>query len=59
MDIIASDKNENGECDDLTRLNLACHSIITIIESLTDNDEIGIISFNHLAHTNLKMTKNE
>ena len=57
MDIIASDKNENGECDDLTRLNLACHSIITIIESLTDNDEIGIISFNHLAHTNLKMTK--
>ena len=57
MDIIASDKNENGECDDLTRLNLACHSIITIIESLTDNDEIGIISFNHMAHTNLKMTK--
>ena len=57
MDIIASGKNENGECDDLTRLNLACHSIKTIIESLTDNDEIGIISFNHLAYTNLKMTK--
>jgi hypothetical protein len=56
MDNIASDKNENGECDDLTRLNLACHSITTIIESLTDNDEIGIVSFNHLATTNLKMT---
>ena len=57
MDIIASDKNENGECDDLTRLKLACHSIITIIESLNENDEIGIISFNHLAYVNLKMTK--
>ena len=57
MDTIASDKNENGECDDLTRLNLACHSITTIIESLTENDEIGIITFNQLAYTNLKMTK--
>jgi hypothetical protein len=57
MNIIASGTNENGECDDLSRLNLACHSILTIIESLTENDEIGIISFNHLANTELGMTK--
>jgi hypothetical protein len=57
MDIIASQKNSNGECDDLSRLNLACHSITTIIESLSDNDEIGIISFNHIANINLQMTK--
>ena len=57
MNIIASGTNENGECDDLTRLNLACHSILTIIESLTENDEIGIISFNQFANTDLGMTK--
>ena len=57
MNIIASGTNENGECDDLTRLNLACHSILTIIESLKENDEIGIISFNHFANTELGMTK--
>ena len=57
MDIIASDKNVNGECDDLTRLNLACHSIKTIIESLTENDEIGIISFSSNAYKKLEMTK--
>ena len=57
MNIIASGTNENGECDDLTRLNLSCHSILTIIESLKENDEIGIISFNHFANTELGMTK--
>jgi Mg-chelatase subunit ChlD len=57
MDIIASEKNENGECDDLTRLNLACHSIKTIIESLSENDEIGIISFSSIAYKKLEMTK--
>ena len=56
MDIIASEKNENGECDDLTRLNLACHSIKTIIESLSENDEIGIISFSSIAYKKLEMT---
>jgi hypothetical protein len=57
MDIIASPVNENGESDDLSRLNLACHSINTIIQSLEENDEVGIISFNNCAYTKLIMTK--
>jgi hypothetical protein len=57
MDIIASPVNENGESDDLSRLNLACHSINTIIQSLEENDEVGIISFNNCSYTKLIMTK--
>jgi len=57
MDTIASPVSENGECDDLSRLNLACHSINTIIQSLEENDEVGIISFNNCAYTKIGMTK--
>jgi len=57
MDTIASPVNENGESDDLSRLNLACHSINTIIQSLEEKDEVGIISFNNNACIKLSMTK--
>jgi hypothetical protein len=57
MDTIASPVNENGESDDLSRLNLACHSINTIVQSLEDNDEVGIIAFNDCAYIKLGMTK--
>jgi len=57
MDTIASPVNENGESDDLSRLNLACHTINTIVQSLEDNDEVGIIAFNDCAYIKLGMTK--
>jgi|688.fasta_scaffold169456_2 uncharacterized protein YegL len=56
MDSIASPTNDNGECDDLTRLNLACHSIKTIISSLHDDDSVGIITFNSNAFIKMDLT---
>jgi len=56
MDSIASPTNDNGECDDLTRLNLACHSIKTIIASLNEEDELGIITFNSNAFVKMNLT---
>lgn len=42
-------ENINGETDGFTRLDLIKHTMRTIIESLSDNDELCVIKFNSVA----------
>lgn len=50
-------KSQNGESDGFSRLDLIRHTMKTIIESLSDSDELCIIKFNSVANLVCNFTK--
>jgi len=57
MDSIATEPDEHGECDNLTRLDLVKHSVRTVIAMLKPDDTFGLVTFSGTSSKAFPLTK--